>query len=69
MKYQEPKIYRIYPPGIGAAACINGDAAGNPASCVAGPEANSGCEAGAAAGSKCNSGAAAFGKCESGTGN
>ena len=68
MKYQMPKLYRIFPLETADAACANGDKASSPPSCAAGPEASGGCASGAAASSHCTPGAAAGSKCDTGTG-
>jgi len=70
MKYQIPKLYRIFPLKTGEAACASGDQASSLPSCAAGPEAGGagGCASGAAASSRCLPGAAAGSKCEAGTG-
>ncbi len=70
MKYQTPKLYRIFPLETGEAVCVNGDNASTPPSCAAGPEAGGtgGCASGAAASSRCLPGAAAGSKCDAGTG-
>ena len=68
MNYKRPKLYRVFPSDIVAAACLSGEQASTPASCVAGPEASAGgCAAGAAAGTRCMAGAAAGSKCDTGT--
>jgi len=70
MKYQTPKLYRIFPLDLTEAVCADGNEASNPPSCTAGPEAGGGgCASGAAASSRCLPGAAAGSKCDSGTGN
>jgi hypothetical protein len=71
MKYQTPKLYRIFPLETGEAACVSGDQASSSApSCAAGPEAGGagGCASGATASSRCMPGAAAGSKCDAGTG-
>ena len=69
MKYQTPKLYRIFPLELTESVCANGDEASNPPSCTAGPEAGGGgCASGAAASSRCLPGAAAGAKCDAGTG-
>lgn len=67
MKYQAPKLYRLFPAKLSAALCNDGNAASAPA-CVAGPEASGGCNTGSAAGSACDTGAAAGANCKNGIG-
>lgn len=67
MKYQKPKLRRLFPSKICIGVCMNGDMASS-ISCTAGPEATGGCKAGAAAGTHCLEGAAAGSLCNTGTG-
>jgi len=67
MKYQCPKLYKIFPTELREAMCADGNEASSLA-CRSGPEASSGCGTGAAASGRCVSGAAAGSKCDAGTG-
>jgi len=69
MKYQTPKLYRIFPLDLIEGVCADGNEASYPPSCTAGPEAGGGgCSSGAAASSLCLPGVAAGAKCDAGTG-
>ena len=67
MKYQTPKLFRLFPADFSEAVCADGNEASSLA-CRSGPEASSGCGTGAAASGRCVSGAAAGSKCDTGTG-
>jgi len=70
MKYQTPRLHRMFPFKTGEAVCVSEDQASTPPSCTAGPEAGGGgCASGAAASSLCLPGAAAGSNCDTGTGN
>ncbi len=66
MKYQFPKLYKIFPSESTEAVCADGNEALSLA-CRSWPEASSGCGTGAAASGRCVSGTAAGLKYETGT--
>lgn len=67
MKYQKPKIYKLYPSKIIEALCGDGNLASG-SSCLSGPDASSGCRSGAAASTSCDPGSAAAISCINGDG-
>lgn len=67
MKYQKPKLYKLFPSKLIEALCGDGNFASG-SSCISGPDAGSGCRSGAAASTSCNSGSAAARSCVNGDG-
>ncbi len=67
MKYQKPKLYKLFPSRFNEAICGDGNAA-SASSCISGPDASSGCRSGAAASTTCQDGSAAASNCITGDG-